>query len=212
MTSQEIPRLVGASSGFLDLKRQIPRGLGGAVQNLGEMGAPYSKPKGQISDCFIEGVRMPCHAFSVVCDTIKSRTNEIASMSVPFDSMGMNPWPQRPVIQAAVLAYRKEHKLSPEQMAEVLGVGPSYLHNVLYDKRVWPSLEVAQKLSEILGLKLGDVVDDPGAEIPGSTTASSDLDRFMLRTMGSNLSKLTDTQKQAAFEAWNAIIRGYEKE
>jgi transcriptional regulator with XRE-family HTH domain len=132
---------------------------------------------------------------------------------MPFltDAIGMNTWPQRPVVQRSVLAYRKERGLAPEQMAEILGVAPSYLHNLLYDKRVWPSLDVAQKLAEVLGMKLGDVVDDPGAEITGATPASSDLDRFMLRTMGSNLSKLTDAQKQAAFEAWNAIIRGYEK-
>ena len=212
MNLEKIDSPNGASGRLLDLEGKQPRRPRRSVQNLRQVGPSHTKASRQVGDRFLEGVRMPCHGLSVVCDPIKSRTNEIAPMSVPFDSMGMNPWPQRPVIQAAVLAYRKEHKLSPEQMAEVLGVGPSYLHNVLYDKRVWPSLEVAQKLSEILGLKVGDVVDDPGAEIPGSTTASSDLDRFMLRTMGSNLSKLTDTQKQAAFEAWNAIIRGYEKE
>ena len=212
MTAQQISRTNGATCGLFNLEGQQARRARRAVENLGKVRPAYAKPSRQVGDRCLEGVRMPCHGISVVCDTIKSRGNEIAPMSFPFDSMGMNPWPQRPVIQAAVLAYRKEHKLSPEQMAEILGVGPSYLHNVLYDKRVWPSLEVAQKLSEVLGLKLGDVVDDPGAEIPGSTTASSDLDRFMLRTMGSNLSKLTDTQKQAAFEAWNAIIRGYEKE
>ncbi len=208
MTSQEIPRLVGASSGFLDLKRQIPRGLGGAVQNLGEMGAPYSKPKGQISDCFIEGVRMPCHAFSVVCDTIKSSGNEIAPMSLVHDSMEMNTWPQRPTIKAAVLAYRKEHQLSPKEMADLLGVGPSYLHNVLYDKRVWPSLDLAQELSKVLGLKLGEVVDDPGEEIAGANPDNSDFDRFMLKTMGKDLTEMTDAQKQAGFQVWKSFMDG----
>ena len=157
----------GASGCLLDLEGEQARRSGRSIQNLGKVRSAYAKASGQVGDRFLEGVRMPCHGISVVCDTIKSRGNEIDPMSVPIDSIGMTTWPQRPVIQRAVLAYRKEHKLSPEQMAEILSVGPSYLHNVLYDKRVWPSLEIAQKLSEVLGLKLGEVVDDPGGEIEG---------------------------------------------
>ena len=198
--------------GGLDLERKMAGGLRGPVQDLGKMRPSHAELGGQFGDGPLKGVGVPCHVISVVCDTIKSRGNEIDSMSVLNDVVGMNSWPQRPAIKSLVLTYRKARGLTPEQMAEILGVSPSYLHNVLYDKRVWPSLEVAQKLSEVLGVKLGDVVDDPGAEIVGATATSSDLERFMLRTMGSNLSKLTDAQKQAAFEAWNAIIRGYEKE
>jgi transcriptional regulator with XRE-family HTH domain len=167
MNLQEVHSLEGPARGFLDLEGQQPRRTRRSIQNLRQMGPAYAKASGQVGDRFLEGVRMPCHEISVVCDTIKSRGNEIDPVSIPIDSIGMTTWPQRPVIQRAVLAYRKEHKLSPEQMAEVLGVGPSYLHNVLYDKRVWPSLEIAQKLSEVLGLKLGEVVDDPGGEIEG---------------------------------------------
>ncbi len=208
---KQVRSLDASTSGLLNPKRQEARRPCGSVDDFGQMSATDTETVGQLSDGLLEGMGMPCHVTSVVCATIKSRGNEIVPVSIPSDPIGVNTWPQRPAIQRAVLAFRKERGLSPEQMAGILEVAPSYLHNLLYDKRVWPSLEVAQKLAEILGMKLGDVVDDPGAEITGATAASSDLDRFMLRTMGSNLSKLTDAQKQAAFEAWNAIIRGYEK-
>lgn len=167
MNPEKVDSPNGAPGRLLDLEGEKARRPRRSIQHLGKVRPAYAKASGQVGDRFLEGVRMPCHKISVVCDTIKSRGNEIDPVSVSIDSIGMTTWPQRPVIQRAVLAYRKEHKLSPEQMAEVLGVGPSYLHNVLYDKRVWPSLEIAQKLSEILGLKLGEVVDDPGGEIEG---------------------------------------------
>lgn len=209
MNPQEVRCPNVPAGGLFNLKGKNTGRPSRAVQNLGKVRPAYTKAGCQIRDRLLEGMSVPCHASSVVCDTIKSRGNEIVEVSILNDAVVMISWPQRPFIQAAVLAYRKAHKLNPEQMAEILDVGPSYLHNLLYDKRVWPSLEAAQKLAEVLGLKLGEVVDDPGASIDGLPEESTAVDRFMLKTMGSDLTKLTDAQKQSAMEAWRAIIRGY---
>jgi len=208
VSAKQVDRQVGAASSLLNLEGEKPRWASGAVQDLRQVVPANSQPGCHVGDCFLEGMRMPCHATSVVCDTIKSSGNEIAGMSYAHDSMDMTTWPQRPAIKAAVLAYREQHQLSPKQMAEMLGVGPSYLHNVLYDKRVWPSLELAQELSKVLGLKLGEVVDDPGEEIPGATSDNTDFDRFMLKTMGKDLTEMTDAQKQAGFQVWKSFMDG----
>lgn len=208
MNAKELRGHVGPTGGFLDLERQQPRASSRPVQHLGKVVAADPELESELGDGFFEGVSVPSHTPSVVCDTIKSRGNDIAPVSLRYDAVGMTQWPQRPLIKAAVLAYRKEHKLNPEQMAGLLGVAPSYLHNVLYDKRVWPSLEVAQKLSEVLHLKLGEVVDDPGEEIPGASTDNSDFDRFMLKTMGKDLTELSDAQKQAGFQVWKSFMDG----
>lgn len=208
MSRKEGRSLDSAARSQLDPKGQFPRGLLGPVQNLREMIPADPKQFREVRDRFIEGVGVPCHVTSVVCDTIKSRGNEIATMSLANDSSCMSTWPQRPTIKAAVLAYRKLHGLNPEQMAELLGVRPSYLHNVLYDKRVWPSLDLAQELSKVLGLKLGEVVDDPGEDVAGSNPDNSDFDRFMLKTMGKDLTEMTDAQKQAGFQVWKSFMDG----
>lgn len=195
-------------SGLFNAESQHPRRASRAIKDLGKVRPTHAKMGSQISDGFLEGMRVSSHETSVVCDTIKSRGNEIVHIPIPIDSIGMSTWPQRPIIQKAILAYRKERGLSPEQMAEILEVGSSYLHNLLYDKRVWPSLEVAQKLSRSLGLKLGEVVDDPGALVEGSAPDHSGFDKFMLKTMGTDLSKMTESQKQAGFQVWKAFSDG----
>lgn len=198
--------------GRFDLECKTPRAGRGSVQHFGEMATADAQPLGQFGDSLREWVMMPRHVTSVVCDTIKSRGYEIDSMSLSTDAVGMLTWPQRPVFKAAVLAYRKAHNLTPEEMADALCVKPSYLHNLLYDKRVWPSLEIIQKSAEVLGLSITELTDDPGADIAGAPEGASEVDRFILKAMGSNLTKLTDVQKQAAHEAWSAIIRGYVKQ
>lgn len=212
MNLEKIDRTNLPPSGLLNLEGERSGGPGGSIQNFRKVGPAHAKLGREVSDCLLEGVSVSCHATSVVCDTIKSRGYEIVPASGSYDAVVMTTWPQRTSIQAAVLAYRRKHGLNPERMADLLGVGHSYLHNLLYDKRVWPSLDIAQKLSEILGLRLGEVVDDPGASVEGAPEGASEVDRFMLKAMGSDLTKLTDTQKQAAMEAWRAIIRGYVKQ
>jgi len=205
---QEIDRPDLASGGFLNLERQDTRRPRSSVQDFRQMPTAYAKVSGQIGNRFLEGVRMTCHGTSVVCDTIKSRGNEIAEMSIPYDAVEMNTWPQRPRFKAAVLAYRKAHGLSPDEMAPLLDVSPSHLHGLLYDKRVSPSLDLVQKASEVLGMSITELADDPGSLVEGSGPEHSDFDRFMLKTMGVDLAKMTDAQKQAGFQVWKAFSDG----
>ena len=131
----------------------------------------------------------------------------------PFfnDPEFMTIWPQRSKFKEAVLSYRKAKGISPEQMADILGIKQSHLHGLLYDKQVGPSKELIETASKILNLPLYELANDGSLEISGADPNASDMERFMLRVMGADLTKLTETQKQSAFEAWRAIVRAYEQ-
>jgi len=199
-----------AAGRLLNLEGELPRRLRRAVQNLGKMRTGDAESGGQLGHSLNEGVGMCCHTSSVVCDTIKSSGNNMDPKLFFSDPEWMNIWPQRSRFKEAVLSYRKAKSLSPEQMAELLGIKPSHLHGLLYDKRVGPSLELIEKASRVLGLPLFELANDGSLEISGAEKDASDMERFMLRMMGHDLSKLTETQKQSAFEAWRAIVRAYE--
>lgn len=208
---QQIPGQDLPSGGLFDLEGQNTRRSGGSIQNLGEMSAAHSEPDGQGGHGFREGVRMLGHGSSVVSHTIKSSGNDMDPNPFFNDPEFMTIWPQRSKFKEAVLSYRKAKGISPEQMADMLGIKPSHLHGLLYDKRVGPSKELIETASKILNLPLYELANDGSLEISGAEPNASDMERFMLRVMGADLTKLTETQKQSAFEAWRAIVRAYEQ-
>lgn len=122
-------------------------------------------------------------------------------------------WPQRRRFKALMDEWRKRQGLTIAETAGQLGLTYNTLRQYTSPARrdTKPSIELLQKATTLFGCSLTEFVDDPGAPPDGAAPDSSEVDRFMLRIIGIDLSKLTDREKQAAFEAWRSIIRGYEK-
>jgi len=183
----------------------------GSGKNAGQMDSARLDPLSEPRDGFLEGVVVSRHRPSVVCYTTLSTPNNMATSCRLYETWAMSNWPQRDNFKKLVLDYRKEHGLTPEEMAERLGLKPSGLHGLLYDKRTGcPKLETAQNAARVLGVKLSEIVDDPGSDIPGTNPESSEMERVMLRSMGHDITKLTEAQKMAAYNAWKAIVSGYQ--
>ena len=105
------------------------------VQDFGEMNATTPDNGGQIFDGSLEGVVVLRHDIIVVSHTILSRGNAIENEWSLAQIGDMNQWPQRQFVRDKVLEHRKANNLSPEQFANLLGIKPSHLHGLLYDKR-----------------------------------------------------------------------------
>ena len=128
-------------------------------------------------------------------------------------SVGQNPgmaWPQLDKFKARLSEYQRASGKTQAQVAAELDTTYGTLRFWLSGTRP-PSLPTLQRASALFGCTVTEFLDDPGAPPDGATEDSSEVDRFMLRIIGTDLSKLTDREKQAAFEAWRSIIRGYEK-
>ena len=124
--------------------------------------------------------------------------------------MSDDVYPYRPNFKQAVKEVRVKRGIPLAEVAALLGLAQDTLHDYLYKKHMRPGRLPLQELSRLSGRPMADFDDDPGAPPVGTNPESSEIDRFMLRVMGSDISKLTESQKQAAFEAWRAIVRGYE--
>lgn len=120
----------------------------------------------------------------------------------------MERWPQRKLFRDQVNAFRKANGLSRPEVAQRLGIDDGSLHSLMYDKSRGYSLDLLKRAAALFGCSLHEWIDDPGGAPPEMAEAS-ELDRFMARTMGSDISKMTPEQKMAAFEAWKAIARGF---
>ena len=183
------------------------------IEDFGEMNTPNPNNLGELADGLGERMLVLRHDSIVVSHTILSRGNAIENEWALRQIGDMNLWPQRSFARDKVLEYRKAKGLAPEQFAEMLGVRPSHLHGLLYDKRTHPTLEFIQKLASILSLSISELADDPGGDPPPGITpedyrAASEEDRVYLRAMGSDLGRLTPDQKRNAVEAWKALVRG----
>lgn len=116
-------------------------------------------------------------------------------------------WNRQPKFKAAVLAYRKEHSLRPEEFAPLLGLTPNGLHGLLYDKRSdQPELSTAQSIVRVLGGTLSDWVDDPGRPVPGAADGADPLDKALLEDIGRKFKDLTDDQKLLAANAIRSML------
>jgi hypothetical protein len=122
------------------------------------------------------------------------------------------------------LQYRRFRELADAQLAggvskedQARGIGIELSTFVTFysggGKRE-PGKDTLKKLSAYYQVQLSELTDDPGAPVAGVPQAqfaeSSEEERVMMRAMGSDLSKLTPEQRRAAFEAWSAIVRGYQ--
>ena len=105
------------------------------VQDFGEMDAPNPDNGGQILDGPLDGVVVLRHDSIVVSHTILLRGNAIENEWSLAQIGDMNQWPQRQFVRDKVLEHRKANNLSPERFADLLGIKPSHLHGLLYDKR-----------------------------------------------------------------------------
>ena len=127
--------------------------------------------------------------------------------------LAQNPamkWPQLDKFKARLSEYQRASGKTQAQVAAELDTTYGTLRFWLSGTRS-PSLPTLQRASALFGCSVTEFVDDPGAPPAGATVESSEIDRFMLRIIGEDLTKLTDREKQAAFEAWRSILRGYEK-
>jgi transcriptional regulator with XRE-family HTH domain len=123
--------------------------------------------------------------------------------------VSMDVWPQRAAFREALADYQDKTGMTQQEAAMAGGITLFGLRQILYQKTRKPSAKTIKAFAALFGRSITDFMDDPGAPPEGASSESSDMERFMLRTMGSDLGKLTDAQKQSAFEAWRAIVRGY---
>jgi len=122
--------------------------------------------------------------------------------------MALDMWPQRSELKALVKAYRTEHDISRKNMADRLGIAESQLHNLMYDKRVRPSLDFVQRAAELFNVSITALIDDPGSTpIPGTEARWSEVserDRLMAAAMFSDLTadNLSESEKDEIFRAY----------
>ena len=120
------------------------------VQDFGEMHPATADNGSQLLDGSLEGVVVLRHDSIVVSHTILSRGDSIENRWTLGQIEDMNLWPQRPFVRKKVLYHRKAQGLSHDDFANLLGIKPSHLHGLLYDKRTRITLEIAQyRLAEL---------------------------------------------------------------
>lgn len=118
-------------------------------------------------------------------------------------------WIQVEAFKKELKNYQARTSSTRVQAAKALETTPGNLKFWLSGVRS-PKRENLQKAAALFGCSVTKFMDDPGADIPGATTDSSEVDRYMLEVMGTEMSRLSEPQKQAAFDAWRAIVRGFE--
>ena len=129
-----------------------------------------------------------------------------------IDTQGMEDrWPQRAEFRSQLLAWRKRERLTLKSASERLGVKYGTIRQYISPSRVdtKPSFELLKRAAALFGVSVWLFDDNPDV-ISDSESQLSAIDKFMANVVGNDLSRLTDHQKTAAFEAWRAIVRGYE--
>lgn len=102
------------------------------------------------------------------------------------------------------LDHMRDHDLTKAELAEQFGIKEGSLHQYMYNADKRPSLDVLQAVGRVTMRSITEFVDDPGAE------GDTEIIRFLTRTMGTDLSRMSETQMRNAFEVWRATVRGYE--
>jgi len=123
-------------------------------------------------------------------------------------------FPMRPKLRNDILAYRTEHGLDPAGMAVALGKSPGSLKSILYDHSRHVGTAFLQAWCSLSGHSLTEYLDDPGAPVAGvpkdAFGQATEEERVMLRAMASDLAKLRPELRRPAFDAWAAIVRGFQ--
>jgi len=122
----------------------------------------------------------------------------------------MDKWPQRKRYRELLKKYLKETGKTQEEVAQELELSLDHFRNCMYRPEKRLGIDALSKSAGMFGCSVAEFVDDPAGDPTSIGVETTEIDRFMLRVMGSDLSKLTEAQKQAAFEAWRAIVRGYD--
>jgi hypothetical protein len=153
------------------------------------------------------------HKDSVAFSATLSTTNDVVFLATSSHIGNMDDvFPQRTKLRDDILAYRREHGLTPDQMAIKLQRSPSSLKSILYDRTRLVGTDFIKIWAGISGRSITEYIDDPGTSVPGvpqeAFADATEQERVMMRAMGSDLSRLTTEQRRAAFEAWSAIVRG----
>lgn len=188
-----------------------------SVQDFGQVSSPDADALGQFGDGSLEGVVVSSHDSNVLHDTTESSPYSMDLLRLVAETPSMDKFPGRAKFRTAILAYRKKHGITPDQMADILNMKPSGLHGLLYDKRTGYSVETIQKACALMGASITEFIDDPGAPPPPGIDEedfrlSSEEDRVYLRAMYSGLQTIpTPEQKRHAMDAWAAIVRGYQE-
>lgn len=190
---------------------QFRTGLDGTPENRMHMGVVIPQLRNQCSnvgDFLSEIVHPKSMGFIPVFG--KLNPDGIQSLDVDPYVMVKEANPYQANFKQAVKDLRLSRGITLKDVAGLLGLDLDTLHDYLYKPHSRPGRDPLKKLCALTGRPMSHFDDDPGAPPEGATEDSSEMDRFMLRVMGSDLSKLTDSQKQNALEVWRAIIRGYE--
>jgi transcriptional regulator with XRE-family HTH domain len=127
----------------------------------------------------------------------------------------MDDWAHRENFKTHLTRYRKERGITLDQVALELGLTRNSLMGYLYKKDgARPGLDKLQKAAALFGCSVTEFLDDPGAPVPGVAPQgygeASEEERVMLRAIAADLAGLTPDTRRAAFEAWSAIVRGFQ--
>lgn len=121
----------------------------------------------------------------------------------------MDIWPQRERFKDAVKTYRLANGLRLKDVAGQIGLEESTLKDYLYRKDVRPSLDVLQKSAATFGITIMEFLDEPVPGDMSTVPALGERARFMKRVMGSDLGAMSETEREAAFQAWKAIVEAF---
>jgi len=161
--------------------RQLRRALQPVVEHTDKVNPRHMALLGHFSHGFREGELVNAsHDLSVMSHTILSTPNTIETPSQCLDTHHRGgvrmritkprrerAWPQQEFFRKQVLAYRHAHNMDLGPFANLLQVSESHLHNLLYDYRTRPSLDVVERASGILQIPAGDLMDDRGSQLTG---------------------------------------------
>ena len=127
------------------------------------------------------------------------------------DTGDMDPdvWPYREAFRKVVADYQRRTGKKQLEVAAELGTTLGTLRGWLYSRVKKPSLDVLQRASALFGVSVTEFLDDP---TPGDMVSAPPLGeraRFMRRVMGSDLGAMSETEREAAFQAWKAIVEAF---
>ena len=116
-------------------------------------------------------------------------------------------WAQVEAFHQALKAYQEKTGKTQAQVAGDMGTSYGTLRFWLSGTRS-PKLDNLIRAAELFDVPVTNFMDAP---IPGEmrSVVLDERGRFMKRVMGSDLAELPENEREAAFQAWKAIVAGF---
>ena len=217
------------------LKSQEPDGsdlaAGGSLNGLGHLGRTGRFPLDHSIDPGPVGANFDgeggdgngeafteAHPSSITNVALKATMSDLGNVVFEATSFTLGDmdeiFPMREKLRDDVLVFRRTMNLTPAQMAVMLKRSPSGLHSTLYDSGRHVGLDLIQEWARVTGHSILEYIDDPGRPVPGVSQEAfgeaTEEERVILRAVASDLAQLRPELRRPAFDAWTAIIRGFQ--